>query len=228
MAYVALILKVVLCISAFVSAFLGVFRKTIDDQKRLTNHGKVCVACVFVTLCIGVSNELLNLNKEAKSSADKRAADDRAVVMQVKLDRALDDGKKRGEEAKAYMLEAESSRKKLEAVQAKLDDMDARISDPTIRRMLNDVKKLTGNDIALTGERISLVSKVLADVHDDLADVRLVTIDGRDASRGARNELASIKLEIDALRSDVLHIKSVVIPAILDAGISSGDVSGTD
>jgi len=231
MTYLSLILKMVLCVSVFITAFLGVFRRTIDEQKRLTNHGKVCIICVFITFSIGIGNELLSLQKEEKSATDKRASDDRSMIVQVKLDRALDDGKKRGEEAQAYMLEAEAARKKLEAVQTKLEavqtklnDMDARITDPTVKRMLGEVKKLAGNDTALTSEKLITLQKTLADVHDDLGEVRMTSMEGRDSVRGARVELATIKLELDAIKADVLHVQTLVTPqpskprSDLDAG----------
>lgn len=209
MAYVALTLKIVLCVSAFVTAFLGVFRRTIDEQKRLTSHGKVCVVCVFVTFNIGVGNELLNLRKTA---LDKRTTDDAAMVMRVKLDQALDEGRKRGEEAKSYMIESDNARKKLEAVQTQLNDINVLVTDPTIKRMLGDVRRLAGSDITLTGEKLMSVQKVLIDVHDDLADVRMIVVESREAVRNARNELGTVKLEIDGLKTDMLHVQSLVTP----------------
>jgi len=223
MVYLALAFKVMLCISGLVTAILGVFRRTIDDQKRLTSHGKICVVCVCVTFSIGVGNEALNLRKEEKSAQDRRAADDRAMVIQVKLDQALDEGKKRGEEAGIYILEADNSRKKLEAVQIQLNDMDLRIVDPTLKRMLGEVKKLAGNDITLTGAKLEFVQKTLADVHDDLAEVRTATIDSRDAVRGARNELLTIKTDMDAMRLDVIQIKNFTVPPKPDAGLATPD-----
>ena len=212
MAHLALILKIVLCASVFITAFLSVFKRTIDDQKRLTGYGKASVACVCVTFCMGIANELLSQSKEAQSAANKRISDDRAMIVQVKLDQALDDGRKRGEEAKAYMLEADDAHKRLEAVQKQLLDIDARVSDPTVKRLIGEVSKLAKSDITLTGEQLATVLKTLVDVHGDLGEVRMIAVEDRDAAKGVRNELASVKLEIDAIRSDVVQIKASTAP----------------
>jgi hypothetical protein len=212
MAHIPLILKIVLCLSAFVTAFLGVFRRTIDDHKRLTGHGKACIVCVTLTFSIGIGNELMNLSKENRAANEKRAADDRAIVMQVKLDQALDEGKKRGDEAKAYMIEASESKKRLEAIQEKLVGIDVRVSDPTAVRLIGEVRRLTGSDIALTGEKLVSVEKTLADIHNDVGDVRTLSAEGRDSVRGARGELATMKLEMDAIMTDLLRVKTLVTP----------------
>ena len=110
---------------------------------------------------MGIANELLSQSKEAQSAANKRISDDRAMIVQVKLDQALDDGRKRGEEAKAYMLEADDAHKRLEAVQKQLLDIDARVSDPTVKRLIGEVSKLAKSDITLTGEQEQFFSKSL-------------------------------------------------------------------
>lgn len=218
MTYLSLALKIVLCLSVFTTAFLSVFKQTIDDNKRLTRQGRVSVACVCITFLIGVGNELLALRKEASSQAEKRASADQALVVQVKLDQALDDGRKRGEEAKAYMLEAEVARRKLEAVQQKLDDISTRVSDPTTQKLIKDVRRLTGNDITMTGEKIAAVTTLLQDVHNDLGEVRGLARDGYDAAKGARTEAAQLKSSVESMRLDLGQLKALLPPPKPDAG----------
>ena len=237
MDHVALIFKITLCISAFVTAYFGVFKKTIDDRGRLTSRGKVCVACVCITFCIGVGNELIGLNEKAKSSAEKRAADDRVLVMQVKLDRASEDGKKRWDETKAYMIEADSARRKLSTLQdkflklqEKLAAIDVRVSDPTLSRMIADMRRLAGNDMTVTGERLGHMTSILGNIHDDLKDAKTIVGENREISRKMQDELAYMRFEIDLIKTDVGRVKSFVTPVPSndnkDAGVESG--SGPD
>lgn len=202
--------KIVLYMVALVSAFLAVFRKTVDDKGNLTRQGRVSVVCVFVTFCISIGNEVIALEEKTDARTAQRASDDRAIVTSVKLDQALDEGKKRGEEAKAYMLDAEMARKKLEVVQAKLEEIEKRVGDPTLQKMIGDVKRMAGSDIVATTERFAALSKLLQDMHDDLGDVRVVMADGREISKNARVDVLAIKAEIDAMRQEIMHIKSIV------------------
>jgi septal ring factor EnvC (AmiA/AmiB activator) len=233
MTHLELFLKIVLCAAAFVTAFLGIFKKTIDDNGRLTNYGKTCVACVCLTFCLGVGNEVLNLSKEAESSAEKKAANDRVLVMQGKLDQASEDGKKRWKETKAYMIEAENARKrlstlqeKLSALQEKLSAINERVSDPTLSRMILDVKRLAGDDINLTKERLSVVISAISEVNSSLGEARVVLDENKNNSQKIKNDMDSIMSDINTIKLEMGQIKSAVTaptPTVELEGADSGD-----
>jgi septal ring factor EnvC (AmiA/AmiB activator) len=213
-----LFLKISLCAAAFITAFLGIFKKTVNDNGRLTVYGKTCAACVCLTFCLGVGNEILNLSKEAESSAEKKAANDRVLVMQGKLDQASDDGKKRWEQTKAYMVEAENARnrlatlqEKLSVLQEKLSAINARVSDPTLSRMILEVKRLAGNDMNLTKERLSVVISTLSEVNNSLGEARVVLDENKNHSRRIKDGMASMMSDIDMIKSEVSQIKSAVV-----------------
>lgn len=223
---ISLVLKVILCSCAFTTAFLSVFRKTVDDKGRITRHGKICILCVCVTFFIGVGNELMNLDKETRSALEKKTADDRSLVIQTKLDQALASESKRSEEAKRYMVEAEISRRHLEDVRARLSLIGEKVSDPTVNRMILDVKKLAGNDTLVTGEKLTNVQKILEDIHNDLGEARSLTSGGQDLSRSIRTEVVAVRTELSLLRSDVSKLQVLVPKPQTSTPADGGDDAG--
>ena len=214
MVYLAIILKIILAIAGFTTAFLSVFKRTIDDQKRLTKHGKISIACVCVTLSIAISNEFLNAYKEAKSAADKRTSEGRVIDIQKELDNTLAEDKKLDEQYQLQMAEAKINQAKLEETQKTMkkmiEEIDKHASDPTVKKIVGELKILSNKDIAITGGKLVTVYDMMNDVHSDLNDVRLLIVSSQSELSNIKNEINNVKSEIEIVQKEVNIVKGLI------------------